>query len=157
MPLRILVVDDSEVFRRCLRPMLESNRDWEICGEAVDGAEGVEKHRLLVPDLVLMDFSMPRMTGLESATAILKEFPKVPIVLLTLYLTKQLAQAARNVGIRATISKANMNCLANDIAQVCTVLRFEARLLLIRTFCDVKTFYPGSSFTAFLSRWVATI
>ncbi len=118
MPLRILVVDDSDVFRQCLRPMLESNRDWEICGEAVDGAEGVEKHRSLVPDLVLMDFSMPRMSGLESAAAILKDFPKVPIVLLTLYLTQQLSQAAHKVGIRATISKNNMNGLANDIEQV---------------------------------------
>ena len=115
MALRILIVDDSTVFREGLRTMLESRVDWEICGEAADGMEGIEKNRELMPNLILMDLSMPRMTGLESAAAILKEFPKVPIVLLTLYVTKQLAQAARNVGIRATISKTRMHDLAGGI------------------------------------------
>ena len=117
MALKILIVDDSAVFRQGLRTLLESRVDWEICGEAADGMEGIDKARELIPNLILMDFSMPRMTGLESAAAILKEFPKVPIVLLTLYVTKQLAQAARNVGIRATVAKADMRGLATDIGQ----------------------------------------
>ena len=115
MAIRILIVDDSAVFRQGLRTMLEPRVDWEICGEAADGLEGIEQNRLLIPNLILMDLSMPRMTGLESAAAILKEFPKVPIVLLTLYVTKQLAQAARNAGIRATISKTRMHDLAGGI------------------------------------------
>ena len=115
MALKILIVDDSVVFREGLRTMLEPRVDWEICGEASDGVEGVEMNRLLTPSLILMDLSMPRMTGLEAAVAILKEFPKVPIVLLTLYVTKQLVQEARNVGIRATVSKTRMHNLAGGI------------------------------------------
>lgn len=117
MAFRILIVDDSVVFRQGLRNMLESRVDWEICGEAADGIEGVEKNRSLVPNLILMDLSMPRMTGLESAAEILKEYPKVPIVLLTLYVTKQLEQEARKIGIRATVSKTRMHELADGINQ----------------------------------------
>ncbi len=117
-PLRILIVDDSAVCRRSLRLMLESHVGWQICGEAVDGAEGVEKNRALSPHLVLMDFSMPLMNGLESAEAILKEFPKALIMLLTLHASTQLAEAARKIGIRATISKTDVHVLAGDIDKV---------------------------------------
>ena len=117
MALRILIVDDSTIFRKYLRQTLESHVGWEVCGEAVDGMDGIEKNRSLIPQLILMDFSMPRMTGLESAAAILKEFPGVLIVLLTLYPTDQLQHAARNVGIRATVAKADMRGLATDIGQ----------------------------------------
>lgn len=118
MALRILIVDDSAVFRQGLRAMLESHVDWEICGEAVDGVEGVEKNRLLSPHLIIMDLSMPRMTGLEAASEILKEFPKVPILLLTLYITKQLAEEARSVGIWATLPKTRMHWLVDGIDAV---------------------------------------
>ena len=90
MPLRILIVDDSAIFRRGLRMVLESRPEWEVCGEAADGVEGIEKARRLNPDLVIMDFSMPRMTGLEAAREMLKESPRIPILLLTLFLTGQL-------------------------------------------------------------------
>lgn len=117
-PLRILIIDDSEVFRRSLRRLLESHTGWEICGEAVNGAEGVTKNRLLNPQLVLMDFSMPLMNGLESSAAILKEFPKALILLLTLHTSAHLAAAARKLGIRATISKTDVCNLATNIGGV---------------------------------------
>ena len=83
----ILIVDDSAIFREGLRAMLEAHTDWEVCGEAMNGVEGVQKNRLLKPHLIIMDLSMPQMSGIEAAAEILKEFPKVPILLLTLYLT----------------------------------------------------------------------
>lgn len=115
MAIRILVVDDSTIFRDGLRLLIESRVNWEVCGEAVDGLEGVQKNRLLKPHLIIMDLSMPRMSGIEAAVEILKEFPKVPILLLTLYLTRQLAEEARNVGIRATLSKTATHQLADGI------------------------------------------
>jgi DNA-binding NarL/FixJ family response regulator len=84
--IRILIVDDSAIFREGLRAMLEAHTDWEVCGEAMDGVEGVQKNRLLKPHLIIMDLSMPQMSGIDAAIEILKEFPKVPILLLTLYL-----------------------------------------------------------------------
>jgi DNA-binding NarL/FixJ family response regulator len=115
MATRILIVDDSAMFRRGLRDAIEVNREWEVCGEAVDGQEAVEKTRLLTPQLIVMDLSMPRMAGIEAASEILKEFPKVPILLLTLHFTNQLAEAAHAAGIRAVMSKAAMDHLADGI------------------------------------------
>jgi PleD family two-component response regulator len=83
MAIRILIVDDSALFRQGVRDTLESNRDWELCGEAADGRQAIEGNRSLTPHLIVMDFSMPGMTGLEAASEILKEFPKLPILLLT--------------------------------------------------------------------------
>ena len=80
--------------------------------------EAVKKNRLLAPQLIVMDLSMPFMTGIEAAQAILKEFPKVPILLLTLYLTHHLAEQARDPGIRATLSKTDMQHLVCEIEAV---------------------------------------
>lgn len=112
---RILIVDDSEIFREGLRTMIEAQESWEVCGEAVDGLDAIQKTRQLRPDLIVMDLSMPRMAGIEATREIRKEFPRVPILLLTLYLTRQLAQDARDVGIRATVSKAKMDRLLDGI------------------------------------------
>ena len=76
------------------------------------------KNRLLSPQLILMDFSMPLMNGLETSAAILKEFPKARIILLTLHASLQLAEAAHKVGILATISKTDVHVLANSINEV---------------------------------------
>ena len=118
MAIRILIVDDSAIFREGLRTMLEDHVDWQVCGEAVNGLEAVKKNRLLAPQLIVMDLSMPYMTGIEAAHAILKEFPKVPILLLTLYLTHPLAEQARDLGIRATLSKTDMQHLVCEIEAV---------------------------------------
>ena len=123
--IRILIVDDSAIFREGLRAMLEAQTDWEVCGEAMNGVEGVQKNRLLKPHLIIMDLSMPQMSGIEAAAEILKEFPKVPILLLTLYLTPQLTQEARKVGIRATLSKTATNHLVGGIDAVLRDAVFE--------------------------------
>ena len=112
---RILIVDDSTLFRQGVRGMLEANLDWEVCGEAVDGLDGVAQNRLLAPHLIIMDLCMPRMAGIEAASQILKEFPNVPILMLALYVTRQLVEAAQNVGIRATVAKTAMHDLAKGI------------------------------------------
>jgi DNA-binding NarL/FixJ family response regulator len=85
--------------------------------------EGVEKNRLLKPHVIIMDQSMPRMSGIEAAQEILKESPKVSILLLTLYLTKQLTEEAYKVGIRATFSKTATGNLLDGID---ALLRDEA-------------------------------
>jgi DNA-binding NarL/FixJ family response regulator len=113
--IRILIVDDSALFRQGVRDLLETNLDWQVCGEAIDGFDGIAKTRLLAPHLIIMDLSMPRMAGIEAASEILKEFPHVPIVLLALYVTRQLVEAAQKVGIRATVAKTAMHDLADGI------------------------------------------
>ena len=124
MPIRILIVDDSALFRQGVRDALQRNPDWEVCGEAADGLQALELNRNLTPDLIIMDFSMSGMTGLEVSSEILREFPKLPILLLTLYLTRQLEEQARNAGVRGTLSKTEMDRLRDGIEALLRGERF---------------------------------
>jgi DNA-binding NarL/FixJ family response regulator len=66
----VLIADDHEVVRRGVRSLLLTQRQLDICGEAVDGRDAVEKAKLLLPDLILMDISMPNLNGLEATRQI---------------------------------------------------------------------------------------
>ena len=67
--LRILVADDHEVVRHGIRALLEGHPGWEVCGEAIDGRDAVDKARELGPDLALLDIGMPNLNGLDAAPA----------------------------------------------------------------------------------------
>src|ERR1700726_3825251 len=85
MSKHILIVDDSETCRKVTRLFLESQLGLEVCGEAVDGVDAIEKARTLKPDLVVLDLAMPRMNGVEAAVELRAMMPRVPIVLFTMY------------------------------------------------------------------------
>ena len=72
---RIFIADDHEVVRRGIRSLLEGHAGWEVCGEARDGREAVEKVAELKPDLVLLDVGMPNLNGLDAARQILNDTP----------------------------------------------------------------------------------
>ena len=65
--IRILVADDHEIVRRGLVSLLKSHAGWEVCGEAQDGREAVDKAKKLRPDIVILDIGMPNLNGLEAA------------------------------------------------------------------------------------------
>jgi DNA-binding NarL/FixJ family response regulator len=103
-PLRVLIVDDDAPFRRLLRLVLAAP-DLEIIGEAVDGVAAIDAAQRLRPDLVLMDYNMPIMNGLEAAGQI-SQAPGCPmIVMLTSDASPELCAAARRVGVRDVLSK----------------------------------------------------
>jgi DNA-binding NarL/FixJ family response regulator len=81
--LRILIADDSEAVRRGVIRLLSPQTDWQICGEATNGSEAIEKARELAPDLILLDISMPGMNGLEAARLLRKESPTVKILVIS--------------------------------------------------------------------------
>jgi DNA-binding NarL/FixJ family response regulator len=112
---RILIADDSPPVRCGLRTLLGLNSDWQVCGEAVDGADAVAKAHELAPDLILMDFSMPQMDGVQAAREIAKFGTDVPILLFTLNLSPQLMELARNAGLRGAISKSEISKLPHAI------------------------------------------
>ena len=106
---RILIADDSPLVRQQLRSLLEMNSEWEVCGEAVDGREAVEKARQLQPDLVVLDFSMPIMNGLQAAKEISQQFPQIPLLLFSMFLSRQLVEEARKLGFRGAVAKSDVS------------------------------------------------
>ena len=82
-PMRVLVVDDHILFRKGLVNLLSSQDDIEVAGEADNGLEALEMARALMPDVILMDISMPGCDGLEATRLIKAEMPDTKIVILT--------------------------------------------------------------------------
>jgi CheY-like chemotaxis protein len=101
----ILVVDDSPTVRKVTRLFLETQLELEVCGEAVDGVDAIEKAKKLKPDLIVLDLAMPEMNGIEAASVIKGMMPKVPIVLFTLYRESIGDALASAVGVDAVLSK----------------------------------------------------
>ncbi|HXO87010.1 MAG TPA: response regulator transcription factor [Candidatus Acidoferrales bacterium] len=101
---KILIADDSDNTRIYIRNALLS-RGWTVCGEATDGLQAVQMASQLKPDLVILDLSMPVLTGLEAAKEILQAAPGLPIVLFTLHEAPQVREAAARVGVLKVVSK----------------------------------------------------
>jgi len=106
VPIEILIADDDATIRLLLRRLLEKQPDWQVCGEAGNGAEAIEKVEQLEPDVVVMDLVMPVMTGLQAAPEIVKVHPRLPMLLISVQeVSKQLAWEARNAGYRGAVTK----------------------------------------------------
>lgn len=107
MPLRIVLADDHQGLRRALKRFLESHCGWMVCGEAGTGIQAVEKAALLMPDVVILDFAMPGMHGLEAARQISWTLPGMAIVIYSSHAVPGAArQQARKYGVTNFISKA---------------------------------------------------
>src|SRR5437588_4034174 len=107
MSFRILVADDHEVVRRGLCALLQAQPDWEICGEANDGREALEKAQKLKPDVVILDIGMPSLNGLEATRQILKSNPQTKVLILTLHDSDQVVREVLNAGARGFLLKSD--------------------------------------------------
>ena len=124
-PANILLVDDNDLVRKIARMFIETQTDLEICGEAVDGSDAIEKAQQLQPDLILLDLAMPNMNGAEAAPIIKRLLPKVPIVLFTLYKEQIGSALFAKLGIDAVFSKPDggwklVECVRGLLAQRAT-------------------------------------
>jgi DNA-binding NarL/FixJ family response regulator len=109
MAVRILIVDDHEIFRRGLRSLLESRSDWEVCGEATDGQDAVDMAKQLQPDVVVLDITMPRLNGLDAAALLRKEVPGAKIVILSQHQPALMKQVALTAGADAYVTKSEVS------------------------------------------------
>jgi len=104
MPVRFLLVDDHEVLRMGLRSLFTVRQDWQVCGEAEDGEDAVQKVRELSPDAVILDLLMPGMTGFEVVSRIREIAPSSKIIFFSLH---NVPITARESGADAFVSKAS--------------------------------------------------
>jgi DNA-binding NarL/FixJ family response regulator len=105
VPKRILIVDDSATIRQIIRTFFEKQSGIEICGEAVDGLDAIEKAEELKPDLIVLDLAMPNLNGVETASILKRRMPKTPIILFTMYDELASQSLIASVGVTAVISK----------------------------------------------------
>ncbi len=116
MPKSVLLVDDSQLVRKVMRDFFEALTDWEIGAEAGDGAEAIQRAFEVKPDLILLDFSMPNMNGVEAASVLKKMLPNVYIVVFTMFdaaLGSRLSSAA---GVDLVVSKTEgLTALVNAV------------------------------------------
>jgi two-component system response regulator NreC len=104
---RILIVDDSALIRHSVRACIERNTDWEVCGEAENGRVAIERVKRLSPDVVILDWKMPVMDGLEAAKQIRCIAPSTTMLMITLHDSIHLAENAHAAGIKQVLSKSD--------------------------------------------------
>jgi DNA-binding NarL/FixJ family response regulator len=104
---RILVAEDHPIFRFGLCSLLSSHKGWEICGEAADGREAVEKCNRLKPDLLILDICMPKLNGVDAARQVLKNDHAQRILIVTDVNSEQVVQDCLAAGVRGWIFKSD--------------------------------------------------
>lgn len=102
---RVLIVDDHEVMRMGIRNLLEAVPNWSVCAEASNGIEAIEKAFQFLPDVIIMDITMPEMNGLEAAAEIGNSRPDIPVILFSLHLSEDYASHFHRGGIRGAVGK----------------------------------------------------
>ena len=116
-PLSILIADDHAVVRAGLRTLLESRPSWQICAEAADGRDAVEKAAKHKPHIAILDIGMPLLNGVESARQIRKSSPSTEILILTMHESDDLVQQVVEAGARGYILKDEADRVLLDAVQ----------------------------------------
>jgi DNA-binding NarL/FixJ family response regulator len=104
---RILVADDHPIFRFGLCSLLRSHQGWEVCGEAADGRDAVDKCRQLKPNLLILAICLPKLNGLDAARQILKHNPDQGILVVSAVDSEQLIRDCLEAGVRGWVSKSD--------------------------------------------------
>jgi DNA-binding NarL/FixJ family response regulator len=106
MATRILIADDHEVVREGIRTLIDRSRpEWKICGEATNGEEAIEAAKALKPDVIVLDITMPKMSGLEAAPRIAKLGLGCRILMFTMHDSDRLAIEARRAQAQGLVLK----------------------------------------------------
>jgi DNA-binding NarL/FixJ family response regulator len=107
MPARILIVDDHEVVRQGIRTILRSRPQWEVCGEAINGRDAIDKAKSLQPDVIIMDITMPEMSGIEATRELTKQKVASAVLIFTMHESRNLAETVREAGARGFVLKSH--------------------------------------------------
>ncbi|MBS3975859.1 MAG: response regulator transcription factor [Syntrophomonadaceae bacterium] len=116
--MKLLIVDDDPLVCRSLKTILEADPDLRIAGIGYDGNEAIELYRLLLPDILLMDIRMPRMSGLEAAESILKAHPEAKILFLTTFSDTEYIVKTLRIGAKGYILKQHFESIIPAVRAV---------------------------------------
>jgi two-component system, NarL family, sensor kinase len=125
---RILIADDHEVMRRGVRGLIESQDEWAICGEAVEGKQAVEMSRDLRPDLIILDINMPGLSGIDAAQQILRDNAMAKILFFTVHDSDQMTREIAKIGAQGYVAKSRAG---QDLVDA------------VREVLDGKNFFPA--------------
>src|SRR6266403_1904825 len=103
----ILICDDNPNIRYLLQVFVESQTPFKVCGEAGHGTQAIEKARLLQPDLILLDHSMPIMTGAEAASVLKAMLPRTKIILFSMHMNNVPRSLVKAIGVDLALSKSD--------------------------------------------------
>jgi DNA-binding NarL/FixJ family response regulator len=104
-PIRIVLVEDHTILREGLRALLSADPKFKIVGEADDGREAIRRVDKLAPDLVVMDLSMPRMTGMDAIREIKRRHPTTKIIALTVHKAEEYLRTTLQAGADGYVLK----------------------------------------------------
>jgi DNA-binding NarL/FixJ family response regulator len=104
---RVLIVDDSDIFRRSVRAILESCHGYEVCGEADNGEDAARLAQELRPEAIVIDISLPGINGIEATRAIRSKLPDAKIVVMSLHVSKELVKVVRTAGASGYVLKSS--------------------------------------------------
>jgi DNA-binding NarL/FixJ family response regulator len=114
MSIKILLVDDHAIVRQGLHSLLEKEPDIEVVGEAEDGREALELARELLPDVVVMDITMPNLNGVDATRQIMHEFPKVKVIALSMHSDRTFVVSMLKAGASGYVLK---ECLSDELVE----------------------------------------
>jgi DNA-binding NarL/FixJ family response regulator len=103
--LRVLIADDHESVRKGVCVILGTRGDIEVCGEASNGREAIDKAKELQPDLIILDITMPVLSGIDAAEVIRTALPRVPILFLSMHQSRQIVAEAKRIGVQGYVRK----------------------------------------------------
>jgi len=106
MPVRVLIVDDHEIVREGISQLIARSRpEWLICGQASNGEQAIELAQTLLPDVVILDISMPKINGLQVATRIADMHLRCRVLMFTMHESERLARDVRAAGAQGVVLK----------------------------------------------------
>jgi two-component system, NarL family, response regulator NreC len=107
--IRVLIADDHSAIRRGVRSILLSRQDIEVCGEAADGRDAIQRALTARPDLVIIDLTMPVMGGFEAARVLRKILPETAILFYSMHEEEQLIKDAKDLGVHGFVGKTEIS------------------------------------------------
>lgn len=119
MSIRILIVDDHGIIREGLRSLLSRQPDIEIVGEATDGRKAIELVREIVPNIIMMDITMPNLNGVDATRHIVREFPETKVVALSMHSSSIFVADMIKAGASGYLLK---DCLFDEVVEAIRIV-----------------------------------